>query len=126
MLLRNESKLLYSVSIDLIFDDDTELHRVLHEGDVFQITYRHNSNKITNVGKLVQIKPVIKKELINKSQQCNCHFNSNPTAILVMDFSIEKVANLQEIAITDIIKIADRPSINTNRVGYNMGIKMVD
>lgn len=105
MLLRNESKLSFSVDINLIFDDGTEKHFPLSIGDKLNIVYRHNGDKISREGKLIDILPLFKSTLFNKFQECFCHYNMNPIAILRIDFSKEYGSDVKDIRIDDIIDI---------------------
>ena len=55
MLLRNESRLVLSVKVNLFFDDDTERHLTIAEKDIVRIIYNKNGMRDVIEGKVKRI-----------------------------------------------------------------------
>ena len=97
MLLRNESKVKYSIQIRLIFDDDRRRNLEIQVGDKIQVSYRRNGRIKCDIGIIKEIKPYIHSK--------RWHFSKKESAIIIVDMSEENVAMLEKIDMYDIIDI---------------------
>ena len=103
MLLRNESVLTYGCYIHLYYDDNTELHTEVKPGDMLDILYNHNGIKENIIGKLIEIKPIIRIP-VNTLSPCTCH-TCNDIAQLVIDVSDKYQSNIQLVNIDTLLDL---------------------
>jgi len=109
MLLRNESRIIHSINVKLVFDDGKTRELELHECDDIQISYRKNGCIKNGVGKIRHIKPYI----YNKKWNSCC--SRRESAIIVVDMSEDYVSYVEKIDLFDIldVRIVDPSSLPT-------------
>ena len=96
MLLRNESKVIHSIQIKLVFDDNTTRELEIHEGECVQMSYRRNGCIRCGMGIIRRIEPYIKKYCYNKPIE---------SALILLDMSEENQSCIDKIELDDIIDI---------------------
>lgn len=108
MLLENKSKVNFSITIDLKFDDDSEKKIDIKIGDIIKVHYSQNGNKLVDTGKIVDIVPVMQFKNHNPLKE-----KQKVTAKITLDCSTEdfrsKVITINMMSILDIELI--RPEI---------------
>ena len=108
MLLRNESKILYSLLVHLVFDDYTYKETEIKIGDIVDLSFRRNQCKLSSKGKITNIKPIVKSE---KAFECiPTEYNINNAlpeidAIIYIDSSTEYESFKVQIKLSDILDI---------------------
>lgn len=106
MLLRNESAIKFYVEINLYFDDGTEKHFNLNVGDTIKVTHRRDGFVRIDTGKLIRIDSLEKRNLYKElNEDCFCHFNMNPIAVLNIDTSKQYESEVERIIISDLIDV---------------------
>ena len=98
MLLRNESKVLHSVHIKLVFDDMKMKELDIYETDYVRVDYRKNGCKESVTGSIIDIIPYVKSK-------CRCDFDRKESAIIKVDASKEFNSEVVAFDISDIIDI---------------------
>lgn len=99
MLIRNESHIIRTIHIKLVFDDDTRRELILNEGDCVQVSYRKNGGIKVGVGIIKEISPYMKK----KWQLNNCCIKEG--AVITLDMSEDHVACVDRFDLYDICDI---------------------
>ena len=104
MLLRNKSRIIYKILIDLVFDDESTKCFTVGIDDVVKINYRRNGELRKGIGKIIDIIPInIGGRRIN--EDCYCHENYNDNAKLLIDFGDLYKSDKKYIKLDDIIDI---------------------
>lgn len=118
MLLRNESRVLHTISIKLVFDDNRVRELKIAEGDEVQVSYRKNGCINTGVGVIREIKPYMHTKRFP-------HICCMESAIITLDMSEDLVACVDKIDLYDIIdirKVAEfiQPIIHDNSSDFEI------
>ena len=98
MLLRNESRVLHTIDIKLVFDDDKVRELKIAEGDTVQVSYRKNGCIARGTGVIRNIKPYVHTKKFP-------HICCMESAIITLDMSEDLIACVDKIDLYDIIDI---------------------
>lgn len=116
LLLESNIKLDYILKIDLYFDDKTEKHVSLKNGDTVTITFRCNGDKIIKTGVIKSIIPV---NVYSNIGDCNYGCNSceacKCSAMIELDSSKNHQSDINSIlsgSILDIDIIEKEPTLS--------------
>ena len=99
MLLRNESLVKHYITVNLVFDDNTNKTLDIHEGEIVKVKYRKNGHVECGVGIIRQIKPFVRR-----SYRCNRQVQIE-SAYILLDMSQDNLACIDKIDLCDIIDI---------------------
>ena len=121
MLLRNESRILHTIDIKLVFDDNKVRELKIAEGDKVQVSYRKNGCIAYGTGVIRDIKPYIHTKRFP-------HICNMESAIIAVDMSEDSIARLDKIDLYDIIdirKVAEfiQPIIPDNSSDFDITIE---
>ena len=97
MLLRNESRIIHSINIKLVFDDNRTRELVINEYDHIQVSYRKNGCIQCGVGIIRKIKPYVHSKRFP--------FCKRASAIITLDMSEDLVSWVDKFDLYDIIDI---------------------
>lgn len=122
MLLRNESKILYSLLVHLVFDDYTYKEAEIKINDIVDLSFRRNQCKLSSKGKITNIKPIVKSE---KAFECiPTEYNINNAlpeidAIIYIDSSTEYESFKVQIKLSDVLDINTINDVEVKAVDPN-------
>ena len=106
LLVQNDSKVVYTTEINLYFDDKSEKHLTLSEGDNVIVYYRSNGEKLMKNGTISEILPV---KAYDTKGSCNygcCSCSScTATGMIVLDASKDFNSEVVNILLKDILDI---------------------
>lgn len=120
MLIRNISKVIVEVQIELLFDDNSVKKDIIRVGDEIKVVYRKNFKKIENIGVVKSITTRMDNRVNSMNQEiCKSSF-IHP--YLEIDFSEDFKSSNDRISVDDILdfEVIQRSSVNSENfsVGY--------
>ncbi len=98
MLLRNESRIKFSVQVNLVFDDKKPKSVEVNEGDRVLLVYRKNGRKVTRAGRI----SYIEAKVLNRKFD---HKKTGYTAEFRFDYSEDFESKVDFIDLYDILDI---------------------
>lgn len=106
LLLERNATLIYSLNIDLYFDNKTEKHIELKKGDNVIIMYSSNGEKIIKTGIIKDIIPInIYDAKGDCSYGCSCCEVCKGTAMVKIDASKNHQSDVIDIFVGNILDI---------------------
>ncbi len=97
MLIRNDSRVNYSIDIKLLFDDNSTKELTIKESDYIHITYRKNGCIKCGIGTITRINPYFR----TRWDKCN----TKSSAIITVDMSKENDACIEQIELYNILDV---------------------
>lgn len=96
MLLRNDSRVIHSIAIKLVFDDSLVRELTIQEGDYVNVSYRKNGCVKCGVGMVKSIRPYA----FTKTWTC-----AKESATIIVDMSTDLQSNIDSFDMFDIVDI---------------------
>lgn len=97
MLIRNDSRVNYSIDIKLLFDDNSTKELTIKESDYIHVTYRKNGCVHCGIGTITRITPYFR----TRWDKCS----AKSSAIITIDMSKQNDAHIEQINLYDIIDV---------------------
>lgn len=111
MLVRNTSKLILQVELELYFDDGTTKREIVGEGDIIRLIFRRNYKKVDNVGVVRGITTTVNQK------RMSVYGKDKINTCLIMDFSEDFESKHLLVPVDDILdfemvtKVGDIPRV---------------